>query len=298
RNVLGKSGPRKNLAVCCPSDPRSSDDEDLSPDARIELLEVENETLKAENRELRKKLVEALRRGGGSDRREPEEKADRRRRSAPEPREEEPEEEEAGGSDGNAVLLANAQMEAYNEPIPNNIPGEKRMPLVAGKMKRFMACFADKVQILDLKSGQAIIKDHNSFVKRYTCVFRESGSKLSGACTKRFYFDAKGPTYCLDYETHQSLVTAMPGTPPDGKLGVREPRTEHLIVLYEEKGGKITKMWLKQDADKLGADTYAGEDILAASEAFKQFEAKIKELKGGKTGEYIFHNYHDIPSVG
>ncbi|CAK9020457.1 Uncharacterized protein SCF082_LOCUS14921 [Durusdinium trenchii] len=40
------------------------DEEDLSPEARIELLEVENETLKAENRELRKKLVETLRKGG------------------------------------------------------------------------------------------------------------------------------------------------------------------------------------------------------------------------------------------
>ena len=23
-----------------------------------------------------------------------------------------------------------------------------------------------------------------------------------------------GPTYCIDYEMHESLVTAMPGTPP------------------------------------------------------------------------------------
>eukprot|EP00913_Durusdinium_trenchii_P009547 g8970.t1 len=156
------------------------------------------------------------------------------------------------------------------------------------------------------------IQDRNSFIKRYTCVFRESGSKLLGSCNKRFYFDAQGPTYCLDYETHEHLVTAMPGTPPDGKLGVREPRTEHLMVLYEEKGGKITRMWIKPDADKLGSDPYAGEDpatsypaydeiwkdILATSEAYKQFEAKLKELKNGHMGERIFHNYHDIPSVG
>ena len=57
-------------------------------------------------------------------------------------------------------------------------------------------------------------------------------------------------------------------------------------MLYEEKGGKITRMWLKPDADKLGSDPYAGEvstlksclncekeDILAAGEAYKQFEA-------------------------
>ncbi|CAK9020461.1 Hypothetical protein SCF082_LOCUS14923 [Durusdinium trenchii] len=126
------------------------------------------------------------------------------------------------------------------------------------------------VQILDLKSGQAIIKDRNSFIKRYTCVFRESGSKLLGSCNKRFYFDAQGPTYCLDYETHEHLVTAMPGTPPDGKLGVREPRTEHLMVLYEEKGGKITRMWIKPDADKLGSDPYAGEDPATSYPAYDE----------------------------
>ena len=30
---------------------------------------------------------------------------------------------------------------------------------------------------------------------------------------------ASGPTYCLDYETHENLVTAMPGTPPAGEPG-------------------------------------------------------------------------------
>jgi len=279
----------------------------MSPEARIALLEVENETLKAENKELRKKLVDALRKGGGggggggaaerrrgSDKKEDKEEPPRRRKSEPE----EPAEPEFA-SDTNAVLLCNAQMEAYNEKVANNIPPEKRLPLVADKLKHFMANFDDKIQILDLKSGGAIIKDKATFLKRYTCVFRESGAKLLGSCLKRFYYDATNrPTYCIDYEMHEHLVTAQPGTPPDGKLGVRDPRTEYLIVMYEEKGGKITRMWLKQDTDKLGADTYAGEDVLAASESFKQFEAKLKELKSGKLGERIFHNYHDIPSVG
>ncbi|CAL1127485.1 unnamed protein product [Cladocopium goreaui] len=297
--LYGQKGPSTTTRLCAGAAPSpvTPSGVDLSPEARIELLEVENETLKAENRELRKKLVETLRKGNHSDRgrrHEPEEKD--RRRSKEDPAESR---DEGPVSDTNAVLLTNAQMEAYNEPIPNNIPAEKRMALVAEKLERFMVNFDDKVQILDLKSGQAVIKDRNSFIKRYTCVFRESGSKLLGTCTKRFYFDAaRGPTYCLDYETHESLVTAMPGTPPDGKLGVRDPRTEHLMVLYEEKGGKLTKMWIKQDSDKLGSDPYAGEDILAASDAYKQFEAKLKELKNGKLGERIFHNYHDIPSIG
>ncbi|CAE8619145.1 unnamed protein product, partial [Polarella glacialis] len=238
------------------------------------LLEVENETLKAENRELRKKLVESLRRGGGGgggggDRRgrEPEKAKERRREPSS------AKDQEAIESDTNAVLLVNAQMEAYNESIPNNIPPEKRLPIVNDKMKRFMDGFSDTVQILDLKSGGAIIKDRSTFMKRYSCVFRESGSKLLGSCTKRFYYDASNrPTFCIDYETHASLVTAMPGTPPDGKLGVREARTEYLIVLYEEKGGKLTRMWLRPDTDKLGCDPTASEDIIAHSEAFKAFE--------------------------
>jgi len=272
----------------------------------LQLMEVEMETLKAENKELRKKLVEALRKGGGSSgggdrhkgRDEKKEKEKEKEKDPPRRKEKDNEPEEMA-SDTNAVLLCNAQMEAYNEPIPNNIPPEKRLPLVEEKLKKFMASFDDKVQILDLNSGKTIIKDRNTFIKRYGCVFRESGSKLQGSVTKRYYYDATGrPTYCIDYEVHASLVTAQPGTPPDGKLGVREARTENLIVLYEEKGGKITRMWLRPDADKHGNDPYAGEDIIAASDAFKAFEAKVKELKGGKLGERIFHNYHDIPTVG
>lgn len=301
----------------------SGDDEDLSAEAKLALLEVENETLKAENRELRKKLMQVLRKGGGgggdkggSERnrgREPErkerreDKEERREESRKKARSPSPVRQKQARSPSpnrqdsgtNAVLLCNAQMEAYNEPIPNNIPPEKRLPLVNKKLERFMANFDDKVQILDLKSGGAIIKDQKTFIKRYTCVFRESGSKLNGSCLKRFYFDSKGPTYCLDYEMHESLVTAMAGTPPDGKLGVRDPRTEYLMVLYEEKGGKLARMWLRQDTEKLGADPTATEDILEKSEGYQAMEAKLKELKGGgRLGERIFHNYHDIPTVG
>merc|ERR1719401_776122 len=132
-----------------------------------------------------------------------------------------------------------------------------------------MSHFDDKIQIIELKSGNAILKDRKMFNGRYTCVFRESGAKLKGTCNKRFFWDASGgykATYVLDYELHESLVTALPGTPQDGNLGVRDPRTEHLIVLYEEKGGKITRMWLRQDTEKLGLDPTAGEDILVRTD--------------------------------
>jgi len=213
------------------------------------------------------------------------------------------EEEQAHEEGKNAVLLSNDQMEAYNDSITNNIPPEKRLPLVEAKMARFMESFDAKIQILDLKSGGVIIKDRKGFMLRYGCVFRESGAKLKGTCHKRFYYDAMHrPTYVLDFETHENLVTAMPGTRPDGSLGVRPPRTEHLIVLYEEKGGKITRMWLKPDSDKLGLDPYAGEDILLRAEVVKTFEAKISELRGNPPGSppgpRIFQNYHTIPSIG
>mmetsp|Transcript_145435 Transcript_145435/g.267334 ORF Transcript_145435/g.267334 Transcript_145435/m.267334 type:complete len:281 (-) Transcript_145435:27-869(-) len=201
----------------------------------------------------------------------------------------------------NAVMLCNSQMEAYNESVPNNIPLEKRLPLVKGKLDRFMDHFDAKIGIFDLNSGGAILKDRKMFQMRYQCVFRESGAKLKGTCTKRFYFDAtmKQPTYCLDFETHESLVTAQPGTRQDGSLGCRPPRTEHLIVLYKEEKGKTTAMWLAPDKDKLGADSHAGDDVITRHPLYKQFEKKIGELKGGgKAGAFHFFNYHNTPTVG
>lgn len=308
----GKRAKRKS------KDDEEQDEEELNLEQRVALLEVENETLKAENRELRKKLVDALRRkpaeasaraGRGAaaetskkpGQSEPASSEKKRGKEEPPKRRAEPEPEESNDNDSgtNAVLLVNAMQEAYNESVPNNIPPEKRLPLVQKKLDRFMECVNDKVQILDLASGKPVIKDLKTFIMRYSCVFRESGAKLKCSTTKRFYYDASGrATYCLDYETHDSLVTAQPGTPPDGKLGVREPRTEHLVVLYEEKGGKITRMWLKPDLDKAGPDPKTSEDALAKSETFKAFEAKIAELKGGNPGPRIFHNYHEIPTVG
>jgi len=300
--------------------------EDMSLEARVALLEVENNTLKAENQELRKKLVAVLRRRpvereqpaepqpprrapaerersgrlrGQQSSREDEERRSSLPKVAPPPRQQVEEEDPVLGP--NAVMLANAAMEVYNDPITNNVAPEKRLPLVNAKQERFLSNFQDKIQIIDLKSGGAIIKDKKVFVARYNCVFRESGTKLKGTCNKRFFYDASAgckATYVLDYELHEHLVNAMPGTPQDGNLGVREPRTEHLIVLYEEKGGKVARMWLRQDAEKVGIDPCAGEEIITRSEAFKAFEEKIQDLRGGSIGTRIFHNYHDTPTVG
>lgn len=200
----------------------------------------------------------------------------------------------------NAVMLVNTAMEAYNEAIPNNIPPESRLPLVNKKLDRFLENFGEKVHIIDLKSGGSVIKDRKFFIMRYGCVFRESGSKLKGITHKRFYYDASGKqaTFSLDFETHESLVTATAGTPQDGKLGLRDPRTEHLLVLYEEIGGVITRMWLRPDTEKLGLDPTAGESVLVRTEAFRAFEAKVAEIRGGSAGSFIFHNYHDTPTVG
>merc|ERR1719359_1823301 len=132
-------------------------------------------------------------------------------------------------------------------------------------MEKFLENFGENIQILDLKSGGTIIKDRKVFKMRYGCVFRESGASLKVTTHKRFYYDTsdRQPTYSLDFEMHESLVTPTPGTKPDGSLGCRPPREEHLVVLYEEKLGKIMRMWLAQDADKVGQDGGAGEAIIA-----------------------------------
>lgn len=212
---------------------------------------------------------------------------------------EEESEEEPDGP--NAVMLSNRQMEVYNEGISKDIPEERRNEHIRKKMAQFLECFDENVQIIDLYSDKPIIQGRKNFSKRYSCVFRESGMKLKGICHKRFFYAGQGkktPSYCLDFETHEHLVTATPGTPPDGKLGVREPRTEHLVVLYEEKGGRISRFWLASDKEKLGLDTHAGEDVLRGTERVKAFEKKVAELRQGRIGSHDFHNYHEIPTIG
>merc|ERR1719265_237656 len=100
---------------------------------------------------------------------------------------------------------------------------------------------------------------------RYECVFRESGAGLKVAVKKRFFFDAKPgrPTFCLDFEKHESLVTPRPGQRMDGALGTVGPRTQSLIVLYEVRKCKITRMWLAPDMSNLGDDPAMGEAVLA-----------------------------------
>ncbi|CAL1140249.1 unnamed protein product [Cladocopium goreaui] len=300
------------------------------------LLKVDYEVMKVENAELRKRLLKALRalstaRSGQApskkqrveekekekkkEKEKPKEKAKEAKAKDKDPPREKPketererpdkpqqpqvqEESEPGEPGMNAVMLANAQMEAYNEPIAADLPKEQRSKMLEEKLKRFMDYFQENVQIMDLKSGGVIVKG-KMFAKRFGCVFRESGEELQGQSTKRFYFDSISPTYCLDFEFHEHLVTAQPGTPPDGRLGVREPRSERLVVLYEEKDGKISRMWLRPDAENVGGNPTAEEKDIMATEIYKDFEAKLKELKGTEDlGERIFHNYHDIPSVG
>lgn len=312
-------------------------DEDLPLEAKFALLEVENQTLKAENCELRKKLVETLRRlsSAGDASRAPApshqaqaEKTRRREEPLPatrEERQESPGEQpppqrprhRAPRQEGveptpahdipdssflpNAVQLCNFQVEAYNMSVPNNIVLEKRLPLVKEKLDQFLGHFDQRVQILEHKTGRAIIKDWKTFQSRYKCVFRESGAKLKCIVHKRFYYDEhpmSKTSYCLDFETHESLVTATPGTPPDGNLGVREPRTEHLITLYEAKGGKLTRIWLRPDSEKLGRQPNASEEVLLRTDVVKAFEETIKEVRGGALGDRFFTSYHDIPSVG
>jgi len=70
-------------------------------------------------------------------------------------------------------------------------------------------------------------------------------------------------------------------------------------VLYEEQLGKISRMWIAADLDKVGQDAMCGEEIMVKLPVYKQFEKKLAELKSSDSaGEYFFNNYHNIPTVG
>jgi len=274
-------------------------------EVRVAQLEAENEALVSESKELQRKLVELLQRW--------EHRTRKLRRSQPEeePSTGEPEaaSQESKGSEAtdywpehrNAVQLVNEITEVYNEEIARDLPPEKRAALVEKKLDRFCEYFHSDIRIIELTSSRDVIRRMAMFRERYGCVFRESGAGLRCVTQKRFYYDAEGgkPTYVLDYEVHESLVTAVLGEPKDGSRGVRPPRTEHLAVLYEERGGKLTRMWIKQDRDMLGPDPDALEEAMVKSELFREFQEALRRVKKGwKTGPFFFSNYLDTPTVG
>jgi len=195
----------------------------------------------------------------------------------------------------NALQVKSRIEEIYNQKIPNNIGMEKRGVLVKEKMKNFFEVLDDGIEIVDIKSGKVNL--HPKDVRdRYECVFRESGTGLKVSVSKRFFIDAKnggsGSTYCLDFERHENIVTPQPGTRKDGSLGVLNPRTQDLIVLYHVRENKVQRMWMFPDIDgELGKDPEMNKAKLTQNPLIQMFFKKLEALTKGKEMETHFHNY-------
>lgn len=195
----------------------------------------------------------------------------------------------------NALQVKNRIEEVYNQKIPNNIGMEKRGVLVKEKMKNFLEVLDDGIEILDIKSDKVNL-DPKDVRDRYECIFRESGTGLKVSVSKRFFFAAKnggsGSTYCLDFERHENIVTPQPGTRKDGSLGVLDPRTQDLIVLYHVRDNKVRRMWIGPDINgKLGKDPEMDKAKLTQNPSIQMFFKKLEALTQGKEMETHFHNY-------
>jgi len=199
----------------------------------------------------------------------------------------------------NAVQLANRAMEVYNTQISNlaqlDVHGnDLRLPLLERKLRKFAECFGEEISVKTVQ-GQPVLKDFDSFKKRYGTVFRESGAALRGEVRKRFYFERQDgnatETYCLDFELHSSLVTPRPGLALDGSMGCLPPREQELMVLYVASGGEITSMYISRDEKALGSDPAADQGQIEGSDAFGAFRQLIEKLSDGEALDTHFNAY-------
>ena len=128
-----------------------------------------------------------------------------------------------------AAQVASKAMQLYNLPI-SNLPqldtygNDLRVPQLERKLRKFLECFGEEAHVTTLE-GQSVLKDFESIRKRYSTVFRESGSTLRAELLKRFEFERPsandgdgaedededededdfgddGVTYCLDFTRH------------------------------------------------------------------------------------------------
>eukprot|EP00966_Prymnesium_polylepis_P200139 4638151-Prymnesium_polylepis.1 len=97
--------------------------------------------------------------------------------------------EDDGSMSMNAVQLANRAMDTYNLPVSNikqaDVHGnDLNAPKLQRKLRKFLECFAEDVAVRTT-TGAAVLKDFEALKKRYTTVFRESGSELRGEVRRR-----------------------------------------------------------------------------------------------------------------
>jgi uncharacterized membrane protein YgcG len=218
-----------------------------------------------------------------------------------------------------AAQLASRAMAAYNMPL-SNMPqldvygNDLRVPQQERKLRKFLECFAEEVSISTIE-GQPVLRDFEAIRKRYGTVFRESGSELRGALTKRWSFlsvtggveggeggdgadddddgggGGSGYSFCIDFESHTSLVTPRPGLPLDGSMGVTPPRSQDLVVLYQAYGGELSGMWIAPDREGLGRNVAATREAVEATAVFTTFQRQLERLSGGEPMQVAFESH-------
>eukprot|EP00746_Dinoflagellata_sp_MGD_P162481 gnl/MRDRNA2_/MRDRNA2_90060_c0_seq1.p1 gnl/MRDRNA2_/MRDRNA2_90060_c0~~gnl/MRDRNA2_/MRDRNA2_90060_c0_seq1.p1 ORF type:complete len:344 (-),score=78.92 gnl/MRDRNA2_/MRDRNA2_90060_c0_seq1:146-1177(-) len=275
----------------------------------LEVMEMEKQEVEEKNRDLRRQIV-LLRRGQAGSDDAPPARAPPRREVSEEPDDGkklpwESDNDEEGPGDlpmggASAAIVCNNLAEVYNQSIPNNIQKENQGKMVLKKMEEFMKLISSDCKVLDANSGKEILRDTADISARYGCVFRESGASLKVTTFKRFYYEVPhkpDPSWCLDLEKHEQLVTPRPGMRLDGSLGTMPARTQHLVVLYRVKDSKVERMWIGPDKTKLGEDAYANEDVLDRAPFMPMFK-KILDAECGPKVNRMYNNYHNIATIG
>ena len=81
-------------------------------------------------------------------------------------------------------------------------------------------------------------------------------------------------------------------------LGARKPPKMLLVVMYRAEKNKITDIWVDVDREGLGNNKGATLDDVLLSDAFDACLTLAR--KGGAVGtlDPMFHNYHQIVTVG
>ena len=92
------------------------------------------------------------------------------------------------------VMPADEARRVYNRPCSNrpelDAKGfDKTKEAVAKKAADYFACFASRVEVLDVVSQRPILADATAFRARFQTVFRESGRDLQLRVLSRLVFD-------------------------------------------------------------------------------------------------------------
>ena len=203
--------------------------------------------------------------------------------------------------DVDKIDIVDEARRVYNRPCSNrpelDAKGfDKTKEAVAKKAADYFACFASRVEVLDVVSQRPILADATAFRARFQTVFRESGRELQLRVLARLVFAPKKPSgtvMVLDLERHRSLVTPV-GPALDGSLGLREPRQQDLWSLYVVRDGRVCEMRMCAWKPADGEAELSGEAAVAALKTKREWDAFLQyaqrklgddvEMHGGAVG--------------